>query len=232
MGEQAPTWLEIEITHPDCWTLEVTEHADVELLSQQVNQVKDDTVKGYFIASGKSVTEVDRMIDDVERSDLTEKMYSLESAAGNEIVTAQGKNNQGFVVEYNSNNSITSTLVDQGFLVQRPVRIHDGVENWTVISTGQRTKIRNKIAYIRDQMDATVNIKRISTGNLAGTGSSVGPDLTARQREVFEHAQTRGYYAWPREVTAKELARDLDITKTTLLEHLHKAESKLLGPHE
>jgi predicted DNA binding protein len=45
---------------------------------------------------------------------------------------------------------------------------------------------------------------------------------------VFLFAREHGYYEWPRNVTARELAEEFDITKTTFLEHLRKAESKLL----
>lgn len=54
--------------------------------------------------------------------------------------------------------------------------------------------------------------------------------LTRSQREAFELAREEGYYRWPREVSTRELAAEMDISKTTLLEHLRKAESKLLDP--
>jgi predicted DNA binding protein len=52
--------------------------------------------------------------------------------------------------------------------------------------------------------------------------------LTDRQHEVIEHALAAGYFEWPRDVTSDELAAELDISRATLLEHLRKAESKLL----
>jgi predicted DNA binding protein len=47
---------------------------------------------------------------------------------------------------------------------------------------------------------------------------------------VYEHARNAGYYEWPREASTRELADELDVSKTTLLEHLRKAEAKLLDP--
>lgn len=52
--------------------------------------------------------------------------------------------------------------------------------------------------------------------------------LTDRQYEIIEHALAAGYFEWPREATSEELAAELDISRATLLEHLRKAESKLL----
>jgi predicted DNA binding protein len=48
--------------------------------------------------------------------------------------------------------------------------------------------------------------------------------LTARQEEVLAAANESGYYEWPREITAEDLAADLDITASTLLKHLRAVE--------
>jgi len=52
--------------------------------------------------------------------------------------------------------------------------------------------------------------------------------LTPRQHDVVVTALAEGYYDWPRAVTNEELADLLDISRATLLEHLRKAERKLL----
>ncbi|MDZ5809922.1 bacterio-opsin activator domain-containing protein [Halorubrum sp. AD140] len=54
-------------------------------------------------------------------------------------------------------------------------------------------------------------------------------DLTDRQREVLETAHDVGYYDWPREVTAEELADRFDISPATLHQHLRAAEQKLIA---
>ncbi|WP_254536277.1 helix-turn-helix domain-containing protein [Halomarina litorea] len=53
--------------------------------------------------------------------------------------------------------------------------------------------------------------------------------LTERQREVVEHAFDRGYFEWPRRANCDELAEDLGVSRATFLEHLRKAEAKLLA---
>lgn len=52
--------------------------------------------------------------------------------------------------------------------------------------------------------------------------------LTDRQQETLEAAFRAGYFDWPRESTAEEVAETLDITRPTLQAHLRKAENKLL----
>ena len=54
-------------------------------------------------------------------------------------------------------------------------------------------------------------------------------DLTARQREVIERAWEMGYYEVPKEVSADEIAADLELNSSTVNEHLQRAERNLLG---
>lgn len=53
-------------------------------------------------------------------------------------------------------------------------------------------------------------------------------DLSSRQLEVIQTALEAGYFDWPRNAEAADIAADLDITHPTFLEHLRKAERKLL----
>ena len=52
--------------------------------------------------------------------------------------------------------------------------------------------------------------------------------LSTRQLEVVQAALEAGYFDWPRKAEAVDVATDLDITHPTFLEHLRKAEKKLL----
>jgi len=53
--------------------------------------------------------------------------------------------------------------------------------------------------------------------------------LTDRQTEVLAAAHESGYYDWPREITAEELAERQGISTSTLLKHLRTVERKFIG---
>lgn len=53
--------------------------------------------------------------------------------------------------------------------------------------------------------------------------------LTDRQRDVLEATHDAGYYDWPREVTAEELAERFGICPATFHQHLRAAEQKLIA---
>jgi len=54
-------------------------------------------------------------------------------------------------------------------------------------------------------------------------------ELTARQREVIETAWEMGYYEVPKEVSADDIAAEIDLESSTVNEHLQRAERNLLG---
>ncbi len=53
--------------------------------------------------------------------------------------------------------------------------------------------------------------------------------LTAKQKEILLHAYNNGYFDHPRKINASQLAMKIGIHKTTFLEHLHKAEKRVIG---
>jgi predicted DNA binding protein len=60
-------------------------------------------------------------------------------------------------------------------------------------------------------------------------GESLLSKLTHRQRQMLLVAYALGYYDVPRRISSDELSRHLNIDKSTIVEHLRKAERKLIG---
>jgi predicted DNA binding protein len=216
----------LDIWHPDCWTLSVTEETDAGLLGHGVYTI-DEMATGRFTVYGETTTAVEELIAAVRASPLTDSVWEADDPHTT-ASTVSGSANYGIVVRYDIRNSINDALVSRGFIPDEPVRMHDGREYWTVLVDASRETVNERVEAIREEMDADVRIMDIAT---AYSASGVLPTdkLSARQRETFELARERGYYTWPRGVSASDLAAELNVSKSTLLEHLRKAESKLLG---
>ncbi|KAB1193373.1 hypothetical protein GJR96_07915 [Haloferax sp. MBLA0076] len=215
----------LDIWHPDCWTLEVTDETDAGLLGHGVHEI-DGLANGRFTAYADTVSELDELVETIRASDLTESVWETDEHDGD--TTVPGRASRGIVVRYNLSNSINDALVSRGFIPDEPVRMQGGRERWTVIVHETRQTVHERLEEVRDEMDADVDVELITAPD-SGSGIFRMDTLSDRQREVYELARRRDYYTWPREVSAAELADELDISKATLLEHLRKAESKLLG---
>lgn len=97
----------------------------------------------------------------------------------------------------------------------------------TLTVVGSRDAIRRHVeSHPGTGVDVPLSLRRLTDYR--------GPDddldaLTARQREVLEAAYELGYYEVPREATADEIARRLDLDRSTVTEHLQRAERNLLS---
>ncbi|OLZ39237.1 DNA-binding protein [Natrinema saccharevitans] len=80
---------------------------------------------------------------------------------------------------------------------------------------------------LRAMIDDFNRIGTVTLGKLTEFEESKSM-LTDRQLEVVTCALEEGYFEWPRGISSEELADELGINRTTALEHLRKAQSKLL----
>lgn len=82
---------------------------------------------------------------------------------------------------------------------------------------------------LRDHFDGVKMRQLLTTGDDGpGTLAFVDCDrLTDRQRTVLETAHDMGYFEYPRTANATEIAEELDIARSTFIEHLSVAQAKL-----
>lgn len=94
---------------------------------------------------------------------------------------------------------------------------------------GVRTLLeRVQHSFPETRLDAKREVNRPYEPADKVTGQRV-EKLTERQQDVMETAFRAGYYQWPRDSTAEEIAEMLGIAAPTLHAHLRKAENRLLG---
>jgi predicted DNA binding protein len=229
--------LTLDLWHPNCWAIEATDRTGGGVIAHAVyNSPKTDgsspkTVKGLFTAFGDTTAEVQDLLDAIRDSDHSGELFELQERFGR-ARDAPGNVVREFFLEYDPDEMVCPTLLENGFVHSEPVRIQDGSEEWNLCFAGDRSGIQESLDDVREQSGSEVTVTSITTAETADRSSRDQrlDTLTAAQREVFEHARAAGYYEWPRETTTRELADDLGIAKSTLLEHLRTAESKLLNP--
>lgn len=233
-GVTGTTRLTLKIWHPDCWTLEVTDSTDAGMIAHTVYNTPADTVTGHFTVYADQVDQIDEFIERTRESQLTDSVSELSPRHEfDKNVSNAGNTTREIMVEYNPENSMTDSLLAYGFVHDAPVRVDNGWEYWPLIDTNQRDELEERLAALEDEKGAEIEVTKVaSISNTTNQIEHQQDKLSNRQREVFELACEHNYYAWPRETTTRELADELDISKTTLLEHLRKAEAKLLNQYE
>ena len=112
-------------------------------------------------------------------------------------------------------------------LMTRPPDFLD-VDRMKVEMIGKEDEIKKLVHYANKWGDNSFKILGLTSIDTKG-GESLLSKLTARQRQMLLTAYALGYYDVPRRITSDELSRHLGVDKSTIVEHLRKAERKLIG---
>jgi len=75
---------------------------------------------------------------------------------------------------------------------------------------------------------STSAMRASNTNSSPSWKSEVNRLLTPRQRAVLPVAIEAGYYAVPRDVTLTDVAKEMDISKSTCSDILHRCESNIV----
>ncbi len=116
--------------------------------------------------------------------------------------------------------SVVHTVLKNKCFVSNKVPLVDGWEIWTIASPDKKD-IRNAVDDIRKQ--GNFKLLKIAKSSFDGF------NLSEKQETAIKTAVALGYYNFPRKISAQELAQRLKIDKSTLLEHLRKAEIKIMN---
>jgi len=200
-----------KIKHDD-WVLESTVKFNVELRGNPLNS---------FSRKGKKYHTALMIL--YGRDD-NKKKY-IESLKSNKMVTMYSLQGNQLYVLIEGEDAITHYFKESLFLVQ-PVHLKQGYEYWE-LSAWQRKELT----------DFHKNIKKIADVELLKLKSEIPsvfikqpiPQLTQKQQQTLELAQSRGYYRYPRKISVDQLAKIAGVPRTTFQEHLRRAEAKMMN---
>jgi hypothetical protein len=131
----------------------------------------------------------------------------------------------GFIILSLTENKPSRIFYSPLFIYPSPILIENGKYTMTVGSWS-----RKEIEKLMKQCEKfpgykLISLKEEKIRNISITG--VQPDLTDKQRAVYELAVKKGYYEYPKKITLKELAKLSGISYSTLQQHLSYAEKKV-----
>jgi predicted DNA binding protein len=72
-------------------------------------------------------------------------------------------------------------------------------------------------------------VKRVSFKQATFNEQTILSCLTDKQKEILIAAKKNGYYSYPRKINSKELSKKIGLSKPTVVQHLRKAEVRLVS---
>jgi predicted DNA binding protein len=83
--------------------------------------------------------------------------------------------------------------------------------------------------FVKDAAEKGWGLEILSINDYDPHVTGIFDILTPKQKTILRESYHQGYFYHPRRINAGELAEKRWIHKTTLLEHIHKAEKRLIG---
>lgn len=126
--------------------------------------------------------------------------------------------------------SVLHAVSEAGASLQAATASPDAVE--LVVEAPAVADVREVVSHVQREysaVDLVATRERDREITTVGRPGGLVDELTERQRESLEAAYRAGYFAWPRESTAEEVAASLGLAAPTLHGHLRKAEHQLLA---
>jgi predicted DNA binding protein len=112
---------------------------------------------------------------------------------------------------------------DLDLIYSTPFMISKEKHTYSVI--GDQKSLARFIELIKPRAEEIVNM---SFKRAAYRKHDIITVLTDKQKDVLIAAKKHGYYKYPRKINSKELANKIGISKGTAVEHLRKAEERLI----
>lgn len=205
-------WLgKFEIKH-DCWISTKTKKVNVSAVGMPLNAFQEKGKKyhtGFLVLKGHD-KDKRRLVNEIKKD---KRVINVKISSNYIYAKIEGED---MITQY----------FDWSIFFTKPVLMEKGYEYWE-LGSWSRKKLMDfyndvmKIAKIR-----ILSIKRTFPPVLL---SYAIPKMTEKQRIAFDTAVKNGYYSYPRKVSVTELARIMKRPRSTVQEHLRKAETRIMN---
>lgn len=117
------------------------------------------------------------------------------------------------------NNTIIEKILHNKCFLLEPTLLIGGYEFWQVGSIDR--------SFLQELLTDLKGLGEVELMSVVPYSFNLST-LTVKQKAILNSAYINGYYEYPRKVDSKQLANLSKISKSTLIEHLRKAEVKII----
>lgn len=197
----------IGIKHRDCWHYKLSRALRATIIVRYTYMLPNRQLYGYQTIITSRIAELEPFL----RSLPEIRKYSVLSRYSD----------RAEVITWAEQSSIIENILKTNCVFIGPTIVKDGIENWHIMAPSHdelQTAISSleryaEIAYIRNSGDEHA-YDRIG--------------LTGRQSITLTTAIEMGYFDTPRRASIEDVAKRTGVSPSTAIEHLRKAEKKVL----
>jgi PAS domain S-box-containing protein len=208
--------LEFQVTDPDCLSVALSDELDTAVSMKRTVQNADDEHLSYV------------RIEDASPEAARAAARSIDSVHDCRVVTDY---DYGCLLEVTRSSSGAEVMMEFG-ATMRTAEAESG-RGRLVLEAPHSVDVRRIVqAYQSYNPESELLSKRRVDRPVRAADqlrADVEDDLTEKQLSAVSAAYFSGYYEWPRESTAEEVADSMEISASTLHQHLRHAHQKLLS---
>jgi predicted DNA binding protein len=205
---------EFKVWHEESVTLELVKKFGVRVTAYYLNTWKRargglGVTKVLLVKGARRREFIDEFVKEIA--------FDVKHVCGDEV----------FYAIDNPGDSYHSLLFDENVFMTRPILIEGGYEYWSVASWDKK-KLKNLAAKAkRMKKKSFVKLLSLKERDVDLLLPTAFDRLSPRQASVFLAAVASGYYAFPRRISAEQLAAKLGKRPSGVREHLRRAEEKI-----
>jgi len=189
-------------------------------LSRVLEVAERVEVLGHLAVSDQGVTQLAEI--KLREGHSLDEISDLDSF---EVLTRHEEDEDGVLVSLLCKHPLAISAIEMSNIHIQPPYGIDAERGMELRISGLSKSIRRFLALLRMVLPPD-NIKVQSIRGEESNGWSEA--LTKRQKEVVAHAVRRGYYDLESNVSLREMAGELGMARSTLGEHLQRAESEIM----
>lgn len=195
----------------NCWASRISKHFPEEKLAlNNTIWLEDKHALDVFSIRADSDKNFDRIIKYL-KNEKTVKRYEVMERTNNYVIIQ---------VDTYSPQPLIRDIYHNNCFQLAPTILENGGESWTL---GAPSRQNLKMVFEILKKLGTVKLTFIAPTSFDNL------NITEKQRGAFNLAKMMGYYELPRKITVTKLAKASGLSKTAFLEHLRKAEIKILN---
>jgi predicted DNA binding protein len=204
--------------HDNCWLLEATQrNPAMTLVVSSVYQVKEDIHVDLFVHA-PSKTMIDHAFREWSSDKRIHKISKL----------YEGAKGTRYHVSYAAKNSIYPHIIHHTPLSLGAISMSAGIEYYSIL--GESEDVQGLLGVLskegKVEVQSIKNLQELPETKNAELDAQVLSGLTDKQVEALVFAHAKGYYNWPRVVSASELADMMGLSSAAFLDHLRRAEAR------